>query len=269
VGVRYSYWPYKEPIDELLKMERGEGEDQNGQRISRHVFHSQYMQSPKAVGGNIIHGKDFVRYTVVPKLRWRKVFADTAQKTKERHDYSVFEEWGFADGKIYLLALERGKWEAPELQKRAISFWARAKARDVADFGQCREMPIEDKVSGTGLIQALKLPPHNIPVKEVPRHTDKLTRVMDGLPYIEGGFVCVPADAPFTTDLISECESFTADDSHDYDDQIDPMMDAISDMLANDKMKTWVSLSKKENVNGKPAVRTTNAQLLQRFRTRR
>ena len=42
------------------------------------------------------------------------------KKTKERNDYSVFEEWGLgADGLIYLIDMVRGKWEAPELQKRA------------------------------------------------------------------------------------------------------------------------------------------------------
>lgn len=269
---RFSYWPYKEPLDELLRLERGEGEDQSGQRVSRHVFNSQYQQSPRALGGNIIHGQDFVRYNVVPKIRWRKVFADTAQKTKERHDYSVFEEWGYGiDGRIYLLSLERGKWEAPELQRRAVAFWARAKNRDVTMFGQVREMPIEDKVSGTGLIQSLKLPPYNIPVKEIQRHTDKLTRVMDGLPHIESGHVCIPEGAPFTADFVAECEAFTDDDSHDFDDQIDPLMDAISDMLAaGNKMKVWESLGKKEeNGTSNAPVTQTNVQILQRFRTRR
>lgn len=32
---RYSYWPYKEPITQLLAMERGDGADQSGARISR------------------------------------------------------------------------------------------------------------------------------------------------------------------------------------------------------------------------------------------
>jgi hypothetical protein len=34
---------------------------------------------------------------------------------------------------------------------------------------------------------------------------------------------------------VHECESFTADDAHDHDDQIDPLCDAINDMLANTK----------------------------------
>jgi predicted phage terminase large subunit-like protein len=246
---RFSYWQYKEPIDQLLALERGEGSDQSGARISRHVFNSQYQQSPVQLGGNIIKGAYFCRYAQIPKIKYRKIFADTAQKTKEANDYSVFECWGLGeDGKIYLLDMIRGKWEAPELKKRAISFWQKHKNADVYDvekFGHLREMPVEDKSSGTGLIQELKLL-NNIPVKAIERVKDKLTRIMDVLSYLEAGLVCVPADAPYTNDFIAECESFTADDSHDHDDQIDPMVDAIVDMLSTgNKIKQWEQLAGK------------------------
>lgn len=243
---RQSYWPYKEPIQQLLLMEQGEGEDQSGSRISRHVFNSQYQQEPVALGGNLIKGEYFFRYKVLPeKIKHRKIFADTAQKTKEANDFSVFEEWGIgSDGKLYLLDMIRGKWEAPELQKRAVAFWSKCKARDLDKFGQLREMIVEDKSSGTGLVQTIKLL-NNIPIKPLERVKDKLTRVMDGLPYLESGQVCIPEDAPYTNDFVAECEAFTADDSHDYDDQIDPMLDAIVDMLSTgNKLKQWERLGK-------------------------
>lgn len=243
---RFSYWPYKEPLTQLLSMERGDGADQTGARISRHVFSSQYQQEPVTLGGNMIKGEYFDRYSVLPKLKHRKIFGDTAQKTKERNDFSVFEEWGLGiDGKIYLLDMIRGKWEAPELQRRAIAFWQKAKARDPENYGQLRAMPIEDKSSGTGLIQSLNKPPYNIPVQAVERNKDKLTRVMDVLPYIELKLASVPEGAGFTNDFISECEAFTPDDSHDFDDQIDPFIDAVNDMLASgNKMKIWEELAK-------------------------
>ena len=49
--------------------------------------------------------------------------------------------------------------------------------------------------------------------------------------FAEAGFVVLPEDAPFASDFLVECEAFTADDSHAHDDQIDPMCDAITDML--------------------------------------
>lgn len=244
---RFSYWPYKEPIQALLEMERGNGIDQSGARVSRHVFSSQYQQSPKSLGGNIIKGKDFIRYTVLPKIKWRKIYADTAQKTKERNDFSVFEEWGMgSDGRIYLLDLFRGRWEAPELQRRAVGIWAKGKNSSIESHGQIRKMMVEDKSSGTGLIQTLRLPPYNIPIEAIERDKDKLTRVMDALPYIEAGQVCIPEAAPYTNDFVSECESFTPDDSHDFDDQIDPLCDAIADMLqSGNKLKQWESLGRR------------------------
>ncbi len=250
VDGRFSYWEYKQPIANLIKLERGDGQDETGKRISRHVYSSQYDQRPRMLGGNIIKGANFIRYPWAhpPKMKWRKMYVDTAQKTSERNDRSVFEEWGLGeDGKIYLLDLIKDRWEAPELLKRAVAFWAKAKGRDIMKFGQLRQMPVEDKSSGTGLIQTLKHPPYNIPVHAVERHKDKLTRVMDGLPYIESGQVCIPEDAPFTNDFVSECETFTADDSHDFDDQVDPMLDAIDDMLGSGNvLKIWAALGKKK-----------------------
>jgi predicted phage terminase large subunit-like protein len=260
---RFSYWPYKEPLLQLLGMEQGLGTDQAGSRISRHVFHGQYQQSPKAVGGNIIHGAHFVRYRagVHPKLKYRKIYADTAQKTKERNDYSVFEEWGLGeDGRAYLVDMIRGKWESPDLKTRAIAFWAKAKDRNALTHGNLREMMVEDKSSGTDLIQTLKLPPHNIPIKPIERTTDKLTRLLDALPYIEVGLVCIPEDAPFTSDFVSECEAFSADMSHAFDDQIDPLIDMVMDLLSSgNKLKVWEQLGKQNEIE-KQALKEINGQ---------
>jgi predicted phage terminase large subunit-like protein len=244
---RYSYWPYKEPLTKLLTMERGDGTNQTGARISRHVFSSQYQQKPRSLGGNIIKGEYLVRYKELPKIKYRIVFADTAQKTKEHNDFSVFEEWGMGDdGLIYLIDMIRGKWESPELRKRATAFWAKCKARDIVKCGQLRKLIVEDKSSGTDLIQTLKLAPHNIPVFGIERNKDKFTRVNDALPYIESSQICIPEDAPFTNDFIEECESFTADDTHDFDDQVDPMLDAIMELLSNgNKLKHWEQLGAK------------------------
>ena len=92
-------------------------------------------------------------------------------------------------------------------------------------------MKIEDAASGTGLIQKLRRE-HRFPVAGITRKKDKYSRCLDVLSYISSGYVCIPAAASFTSDFLAECESFTADDSHAHDDQLDPMFDAIGDMLA-------------------------------------
>jgi len=192
-----------------------------------------YMQEPKIIGGEIIKGKDFIRYKIAPKIVYRKIFADTAQKTQERHDYSVLECWGKGeDGKAYLLDLVRGKWEAPELKRRTKEFWNKHAAMNKDLLGILRKLGVEDKASGTGLIQDIRNEA-TIPIEAIQRNKDKLTRVMDVVSYIESGYVCIPDDAPWVSDFVSECEAFKSDDSHAFDDQIDPMCDAITDMLAS------------------------------------
>ena len=243
---RFSYWPYKEPLSELLAMEKGAGPDKDGSKVSRFVFASQYQQRPAPLGGDIIKGVWFPRYKVLPRIVARKIYADTAQKTKERNDYSVFECWGLGtDGRIYLLDLTRGKWEAPELKRRAIDFWNKHKLYDIKSSSPLRQMLVEDKSSGTGLIQDIakgEQGKERIPIKGIERSTDKLTRVMDVVSYIESGYVVLPEEASWVSDFIAECEAFTADDTHAHDDQIDPMADAINDLLANPSAdwRNWV-----------------------------
>jgi predicted phage terminase large subunit-like protein len=194
-----------------------------------------YQQNPQIIGGELIKGEWFGRYREAPVIQYRMIYADTAQKTSERNDYSVFQCWGKVDdGKIYLLDLIRGKWEAPELERRAIAFWEKHRAAEPSRYGQLRQMRIEDKASGTGLIQGLKIKAR-IPVAGIQRTKDKYTRLMDVLGYIEAGYVMIPDNSAFVSDFVAECESFTADNSHMHDDQVDPMMDAINDMLVTKK----------------------------------
>jgi predicted phage terminase large subunit-like protein len=208
--------------------------------MSTHEWESLYQGNPTIIGGNIIHGENFRRYEVLPILKYRDIYADTAQKTKERNDFSVFQTWGYGvDGKIYLIDQMRGKWEAPELKRRAVDFWNKHFAQKNSPLvGQLRKFYIEDKASGTGLIQELKTKNH-LPVCAVQRVVDKYTRVLDVLGYIESGYVMLPKKSDFVCDFISECEEFSADGGHKHDDQIDPMLDAISNMLMKNPISVW------------------------------
>lgn len=231
---RFSYWPYKEPLADLLELEAKD----------RFVFTGQYQQRPTPLGGGIIQSSKFGRYSVVPELMYRVIYADTAQKTAERNDYSVFECWGRGkDGRIYLLDLIRGKWTAPQLKRQAIDFWNKHLAWGMPHGSALVRMAIEDKASGTGLIQDIQAE-GAIPVVPIQRDKDKLTRVMDVVSFIDSGLVFVPEDAPWVSDFTQECDSFTADDTHMHDDQIDPMVDAITDMLAAGRVTNlWAKLA--------------------------
>lgn len=203
--------------------------------LGSHATAGQLQQRPNPRGGRIIKTEWFGSHSQLPIIKYRSIYGDTAQKTAERNDYSVFECWGNGvDGKIYLIDMIRGKWEAPELERRAVAFWQKHMEADSSLFGKLRKLNIEDKSSGTGLIQSLKTKA-GIPIAGIQRDRDKYTRLLDVLGYIEAGSVSLPANEPFTSDFLSECESFSADDTHANDDQIDPMIDAINDMLATSR----------------------------------
>lgn len=195
--------------------------------MSTSSWEALYQQSPTIIGGELFKENWWNYYQhPAPQTQWRAIYVDTAQKTKEQNDYSVFQCWGrAADGKIIMLDQIRGKWEAPDLLKQAIMFWR--KHRAVPNMGALRAMKIEDKVSGTGLIQSLRRGDQRIPVVALPRSTDKVTRALDVLPVIENGYVWLPEQATWMTDFLTELSHFPGGA---HDDQVDPLMDAIADM---------------------------------------
>lgn len=191
------------------------------------VWNALYQQRPSAKGGSLIKSDWFKEYSVLPKMKWRAVYADTAQKIKETNDFSVFEHWGLGvDGHPYLIDVLRGKWEADDLKKRAIAFWSKCKAMD---NGPLVRMNVEDKSSGTGLIQQIQRE-GKIPVKGIQRSSDKYTRFLDVQGYIESGYVYIPDEATWLNDFLVECEGITAE-FKTHDDQIDPMIDALNEMM--------------------------------------
>lgn len=190
------------------------------------VWNALYQQRPTAKGGLLIKSEWFGEYSVLPKMKWRAIYGDTAQKTKEANDFSVFEHWGLGDdGYLYLIDMIRGKWEADELQRRTIAFWEKSKQ---FKNGPLRHLAIEDKSSGTGLIQNIRKKAL-CPIKAIQRDRDKYTRLIDVQGYIESGYVKLPGNASFVNDFLVEMEGITAD-FNTHDDQLDPMMDAISEM---------------------------------------
>ena len=196
------------------------------------TFASQYMQRPIALGGNVFKEAWLTSYAELPNLRWRAIYADTAQKVGEKNDYSVLAHWGLGtDGKAYLLDQVRAKLEAPELLSTAQLMWDRAKALPHVSHGIPRYMAIEDKVSGTGLMQQLAR--LNIPTKPIKRGNgrDKYQRAQDAIPFFANGLIRIPADAPWIKDWTREVLTFTGQgDAHD--DQVDVTVDAVCDLLA-------------------------------------
>ena len=215
-GEARALWPHMHDVAALRKMKD----------TDIYTFSGQYQQEPTPKGGSIFKTEWWQYCFEFPEFERVEIFADTAMKTKEANDYSVFQAWGVAKGKIYLIDQIRGKWESPELKRVATSFIKRIKAA----HRKLYRVNIEDKASGTGLIQSLKREAH-CTINAVQRNVDKVTRAYDAAPHVQSGNVVLLVGAPHNGVFVSECTSLTATMSHQHDDQVDPMMDATKVML--------------------------------------
>lgn len=228
VGDQWSYWPAKEDIHDLLAL----------RDAHPYTFVSQYMQAPDKLDGGIFDADDFLYYgedegADMPRpeqIEYRFITVDTAQKTNTWNDWTVFAEWGVADGRIFRMAYQRARMKADQLRRDFASFVKASHARNSPSNGNLRKVLVEDKSSGTGLIQELqgKLP---IPITPVPRERDKLTRAMDVQPHHAAKKVVLPYGDKDNFEFVSEIASFSHDDSHKHDDQTDVMMDALNEVF--------------------------------------
>lgn len=229
-----SFWPEQFPIEDLLRLQKSDS----------YRFAGQYQQNPNIKGGNMIKTHWFKYYTQLPPLKYREIFADTAMKTKEHNDYSVFQCWGKGiDNRLYLIDMIRGKYEAPELERMAIAFWEKHNSKDSSQYGQLRYLNVEDKASGTGLIQSIKRK-GNIPIKGIKRHTDKTSRLYSCLGFMESHYIILPENnAIWLADYLFECESFSAEGTHKHDDMVDTTIDAITQMLSSENnLSVWENI---------------------------
>lgn len=196
-------------------------------KADMHTYNSQYRQRPTSVEGALFDMAAFRYWAELPPMEYFMMYGDTAQKTAERNDYSVLQLWGKAKDRsgIFLVDQMRGKWEAPELKRNVAAFWGRYTGMGIHP----RALKVEDKSSGTGLIQDLGR--KGIPILPIPRERDKYMRGLDAAPWIASGHVYLPANAPFIYTLCAELQTFDGLGTG-HDDQVDPLMDAVSEMLS-------------------------------------
>lgn len=212
-----SFWPERYPVEELKQI----------QKINNFKFQSQYQQDPIASGGAVIKTEWFKYYSSNDYCCYKRIFitGDTAQKIKEHNDFSVFIVWGVTNfGKLRFLDMIRGKWEAPDLKKQVKILWNRW-AKGINNI-PCSGIYVEDKASGTGLIQEIKRE-CAIPILPLKADKDKLTRLEAVLAHIEAGNIELPQGSEQNKEFLNECEAFTRDDSHKHDDIVDTLVYGI------------------------------------------
>jgi predicted phage terminase large subunit-like protein len=182
--------------------------------MGEYHFVSQYQQMPMPPGGNIVK-RNWLKYyepgSEPPRLRMR-IFQswDTANKATELSDYSVCTTWGIVRrNEIYLLDVFRKRLNFPELKRAVVDLKLRFKPHKIL---------IEDKASGTQLIQELKNSGHTVTPYQPPSGTDKVMRLDAQTTFFESGCVRLPAGAPYLEEYVAEITGFPGTK---FDDQVD------------------------------------------------
>jgi predicted phage terminase large subunit-like protein len=111
---------------------------------------------------------------------------DTANKDTELANFSVCTTWGVKGQHLFLLDVFRHKLDFPDL-KRAI--------RQLAQLYHANVVLIEDKASGTSLIQELRANNFSLVQAAPDLDSDKVMRLRAQTAKIEGGFVLFPKEA--------------------------------------------------------------------------
>jgi len=194
--------PEREPLETLDRIRRTLGE---------YNFAGQYQQSPAPLGGGLVKAEWFKRYrdSELPERFERIVQSwDTANKPTELSDFSVCTTWGIKAKHLFLLGLFRRRLDYPAL-KRAV--------REQQSLFNANEVLIEDKASGTQLIQEL-ISENCHGVTRYEPTCDKIMRLHAQTALIENGFVHIPETAPWLAEYLHEMTVFP---NGKHDDQVD------------------------------------------------
>ncbi len=202
-----------------------------------HSWNSLYQGKPTIVGGNLIKDNwwEWWRTGTSLPIKFKFITADTAQKEKTKNDWTVFQCWGYGrDDRIYMLDKLRGKFDAPSLRHEAAIFYNKHNTpRKFKGDPILRGMYIEDKSSGTGLIQELKK--KRMKVVEVKREIDKYTRYEDAGPEIQAGRVVLNTDISDIGNTTKEGREFP---NSEFDDDIDTLFTAVEVAFLNKKVNS-------------------------------
>ena len=161
---------------------------------------SRNLRRPEALSSKP-SGSKLILTPICPRASNRSVQSwDTANKPTEIADYSVCTTWGIKDKRLYLLHVMRRKVNYPDLKRQV---------RQQADMHRATIVLIEDRASGTQLIQELSNDGLRI-VKAVKPEGDKVMRFNAQTATIENGFVYLPSAAPWLAELVQGISAFPA-----------------------------------------------------------
>jgi predicted phage terminase large subunit-like protein len=150
---------------------------------------------------------------------------DRAQRLQRLYD------WGVLYKDYYLLDVHRRRLKYPELKRLVVEHAHRFKANTIL---------IEDKASGTQLIQDLKADGlFGTTAYAPPPGADKIMRLHAQTAMFENGIVRLPRSAPWLHEYVQELISFPGSK---YDDQVDSTTQVLDYLRVDDTLEVWRKL---------------------------
>lgn len=200
------------------------------------LFYSSGISVPDLVGASgLIVKREWLKfYTPEEKPKSFELIVqswDTANKNTELANYSACTTWGLKDRHLYLLDVFRRKMEFPEL-KRLV--------RELARLHDANIVLIEDKASGSSLIQELRAEHFSMVQAAPAMDGDKIMRLRSQTAKIDGGFALFPKRAPWLDVYLSELIGFP---NAKNDDQVDSTVFALAWMTDNTHWSGWTDES--------------------------
>jgi predicted phage terminase large subunit-like protein len=187
--------------------------------MTSYHFAAQYQQNPQPPEGNVVK-REWLRFYTPdekpPAFDTILQSRDTAVKDTELANFSVCTTWGIRDKKAYLLDVFRRRLSFPDVKKYV---------ERLADLHNATVVLIEDKSSGSSLIQQLRSESLSKVQASPALEGNKIMRLHGQTPRIEGGFVLFPKRADWLEPYLSELLSFP---SSNYDDQVDSTVYALA-----------------------------------------
>ncbi len=203
--------PEREPVEVLKALQH---------EIGSYNFAAQYQQDPVSPDGGMIK-PEWIRYydpALLPPLKsggemihsW-----DTAAKPGEQNSWSVCTVWLIKGEDYYLLHAERGRYNFPDLLR---------KAKELAERYKPSEVLVEDASTGIVLAQELQKI-LRATVTAVPVERDKISWLYLQQTKFEAGHVYFPKGASFLRELEAELFAFP---HGKHDDQVDSITQALN-----------------------------------------
>lgn len=199
-------WPRRYGLRELQRIKY---------TIGSYWWSSQYQQQPQPPGGGLLK-RNWIKYyqpNELPDIDELDIYQawDLAISTKETADYTVCTTVGVSDeNQIYVLDWYRERIDFPTQVKMV---------EKLAQKYDPQQIGIENNAYQQALPQQLK-ETSILPIKEVNRTKDKVTRILSGFVHFENGKVLLPDKKSELENFINEYVYFP---HGKHDDMLDSM----------------------------------------------